>query len=61
MQTKNGMCRFCGQNRIVEVPNNFTQEEIDEEVTLVCPCDGERLCFWFCTIYQKHLKYQIKS
>ena len=42
MQTKNGMCRFCGQNRIVEVPNNFTQEETDEEVTLVCPCEGAK-------------------
>lgn len=43
MQTKNGVCRFCGQNRMVEVPNDFTQEETDEEVTMICHCDGAKV------------------
>ncbi len=39
METKKGVCRFCGQNKMIEVPNGYTQEEIDEEVTCECKCD----------------------
>ena len=39
METKKGACRFCGQNKMIEVPNGYTQEEIDEEVTCECKCD----------------------
>ena len=39
METKKGACRFCGQNKMIEVPNGYKQEEIDEEVTCECKCD----------------------
>lgn len=39
MKSKRGTCRFCGQMKMVEVPEGLTQEEIDEEVTLDCKCD----------------------
>ena len=39
METKKGACRFCGQNKMIEVPSGYTQDEIDEEVTLECKCD----------------------
>lgn len=39
METKKGACRFCGQNKMIEVPNGYTQKEIDEEVTCECKCD----------------------
>lgn len=35
---KTGVCRFCGQNKIVEVPDNFTEEEINEEASKECYC-----------------------
>lgn len=35
---KTGVCRFCGQNKIVEVPDNFTDEEINEEASKECYC-----------------------
>lgn len=39
METKKGACRFCGRNKMIEVPSGYTQDEIDEEVTLECKCD----------------------
>lgn len=38
MKNKSGACRFCGQNKLMEVPESMTQEEVDEEVTLECKC-----------------------
>lgn len=39
MENKTGACRFCGQTKIIEVPADYTQKEVDEEVTLECKCD----------------------
>lgn len=38
MQTVKAECRYCGQNRIVEVPDFFSDELIEEEVALHCTC-----------------------
>lgn len=38
MTQKTGICRFCGQTKLVEVPDDFTQEEVDEEIALTCRC-----------------------
>ena len=42
MENKSGVCRFCGQYKIIEVPGYSTQEEIDEEVTLECRCEAAK-------------------
>ena len=42
MENKSGVCRFCGQHKIIEVPGYSTQEEIDEEVTLECRCEAAK-------------------
>jgi len=42
MKNKRGACRFCGQQKIIEVPETLEQEEIDEEVTLECRCAEAR-------------------
>lgn len=39
METRKGTCRFCGRIRLIEVPNGYTREEIDEDVTNECRCD----------------------
>ena len=33
-----GVCRFCGQFVALEVPQSFTQEDIDEEAIKRCKC-----------------------
>ena len=38
MTKKTGVCKFCGQSRIVEVPDSMTNEEVDEEATIGCRC-----------------------
>lgn len=38
MQNKSGICRYCGQHRLVEVPDFYTEEQIEEKVALVCNC-----------------------
>ena len=38
MEQKRGTCRFCGQQKLIEVPDMMEQAEIDEEVTLECRC-----------------------
>ena len=43
MTQKTGKCRFCGQNKLIEVPDSISQEEVDEEVTLVCKCYDAKL------------------
>lgn len=39
METRKGSCRYCGQQKLIEVPNGYTQEEVDEDVTNECRCD----------------------
>ena len=38
MKTATGVCMFCGQNAVLEVPEEFTQEMIDEEAVKKCDC-----------------------
>ncbi len=42
MVEKTGVCRFCGQNKIVEVPDYATEEEINEEASRECYCQGAK-------------------
>ena len=38
-----GHCKYCHESRMVEVPENATDEEINEAATLDCDCGGARL------------------
>ena len=38
MKTATGVCKFCGQTVALEVPEEFTQEIIDEEAVRKCDC-----------------------
>lgn len=38
MQQVTGVCRFCGQSKMIEVPERFTEEEVTEEVSRNCHC-----------------------
>ncbi len=42
MKEETGICRFCGQHRIVDVPDNFTEYEVNEEATLNCNCNDSK-------------------
>ena len=41
MITTNGVCKFCGQSRIVNISEdkNYTQDEIDKIAESECDCD----------------------
>lgn len=36
--TRQGQCKYCGQIAMIDCPEGFTQEEVDEEVTKICKC-----------------------
>lgn len=38
MKTEKGRCKFCNQIMMIEVPDSYTQEMIDEEVSKKCNC-----------------------
>lgn len=38
MKTAQGVCKFCGQTAVLQVPEEFTQEIIDEEAIKKCDC-----------------------
>ena len=38
MKTATGTCKYCGQIATFEVPDKFTQKEIDEEAVKRCDC-----------------------
>lgn len=38
MKTTTGKCKYCGQIMTLEVPESFTQDVVDEEVTRKCNC-----------------------
>lgn len=38
MTSKTGICRFCGQSRLMEVPDGMPVEEVNEEAALSCSC-----------------------
>lgn len=42
MKEATGICKFCGQHRIVDVPDNFTECEVNEEATLYCNCNDSK-------------------
>lgn len=35
---RTGICRACGQSMMVKVPDDFTEAQIEERVTLDCRC-----------------------
>ena len=35
---KQGTCKFCGQYMALEVPESFTEAEVNEEATRKCTC-----------------------
>lgn len=39
MKDSKGCCIYCGQIKMVQVPDSFTQEQIIEEVTNQCNCE----------------------
>lgn len=39
---KNGSCRFCGQQRIVENGDEMTEQQLEECATLHCDCDDAK-------------------
>ncbi len=43
MTQKTGTCRFCGQTKIIEVPDSMPQNEVDEEATLECKCPDAKV------------------
>ena len=36
---KTGSCSFCGQTKIIQVPEEWEQGQINEAVTCECECD----------------------
>lgn len=42
MTTKIGFCRYCNEQKIVEVPDNATEEIINQEATRTCDCPGAK-------------------
>lgn len=49
----NGVCRFCGQIKTIEVKQSLTEEEINEKVTMQCDC--------FEAVRYKQVKYAEKK
>lgn len=39
MKTATGHCKYCEQFRTIQVPDDWTQEQINEEVTRKCNCE----------------------
>lgn len=39
MKSEIGYCKFCGQSRVMEVPDDYTQELIDADATKKCNCE----------------------
>jgi len=37
-----GECVFCGQTRMVKVPEDAGKEEVDKEATMLCSCDDAK-------------------
>lgn len=38
MEARTGVCRFCGQSAIEDMPMEWTPEEADEYATEICDC-----------------------
>ena len=42
MTNTTGTCKYCGQLKAIEIPDDYTPEMIDEEVTKNCDCPGAK-------------------
>ena len=42
MKLEEGVCRFCGQVKMLKVTDKTTQEQLDERVTAECDCQGAK-------------------
>lgn len=42
MKEEKGTCKFCGQTKLVTVPDSYEEADIDEIVTQECKCDEAR-------------------
>lgn len=40
---KTGMCKFCGQQRFLKVPETMTDEELNDEVSFQCRCEAGKI------------------
>ncbi|MCH5340070.1 MAG: hypothetical protein J1E01_01255 [Acetatifactor sp.] len=40
LETQTGTCRFCGQSGVIHTMFGWSQEQIDEQVTLNCQCEA---------------------
>ena len=41
---KTGSCSFCGQTKIIQVPEEWEQGQINEAVTCECECEQAQAC-----------------
>lgn len=41
-ETKQGACRFCGQQHIIENAAEMTEPQLEEAATMRCDCDNAR-------------------
>ena len=37
---KTGMCKFCGQTKFLKVPEEMTDEELNDQVSFECRCEA---------------------
>lgn len=40
---KTGMCKFCGQQKFMKVPEDMTDEALNDEVSFECRCEAGKI------------------
>ena len=40
---KTGMCKFCGQTKFMKVPEEMTDEELNDQVSFECRCEAGKI------------------
>ena len=40
---KTGMCKFCGQQKFVKVPEDMTDEKLNDQVSFECRCEAGKI------------------
>lgn len=40
---KTGMCKFCGQQKFLKVPEDWTDEELTDEISFQCRCEPGKI------------------
>lgn len=40
---KTGMCKFCGQQKFLKVPESMTDEELMDEISFQCHCEAGKI------------------